>query len=667
MPLQETSGNVTTDAYGGGVAAVPQYIEDVFSTYLYTGNGSTQTITNGIDLSTKGGLVWIKRRNGANSNTLVDSATSSNGRYYLISDLTDAQQDTGTSTFPFTSSGFSLNSGPNQWNGSAQTYASWTFRKQAKFFDVVTYSGNSVVNRAMPHNLGSVPGCIIVKTTTAAGESWIVWHRSGTQINSYAAVLDSTAGYNNRGASLWGTTAGTPDMNASTFSLGTNTSVNETGQSYVAYLFAHDAGGFGLTGTDNVISCGSYATDGSGVGSATLGWEPQWLLLKVSSGASNWILIDNMRGFVAPGGGNSANLVPNSSASEQTVGIKVNATGFTDPGVLVASGTVIYIAIRRGPMKVPTVGTSVFSPVAYTGTGTGSIQTITTNFPVDAYIQTSRQSSYTEKPFGSRLTGQEKYIPTNSNGVEQTLGSGNGTYNATGFASNTGLGLTGDWNNPSSPNYSPYITWNFRRAPSVFDVVCYVGTSSANQRITHNLTVVPELIITRPRDGASSWYTYSATIGRSGYVYIDSTTGTTSRSNVWGTSNPTTTDFGVDNTWLGYTGLNVVAYLFATCAGVSKVGSYTGNGTTQTIDCSFTTGARFVLIKRTNATGGWYVYDTARGMTTLTDPYIFTNNTSPEVATLGSVTTVSTGFALNSTILAAINESGGTYIFLAIA
>jgi len=60
MPLQETSGAASYDAFGGGVAAVPNYIEDVFSTYLYTGNGSTQTITNGIDLSGKGGLVWIK-------------------------------------------------------------------------------------------------------------------------------------------------------------------------------------------------------------------------------------------------------------------------------------------------------------------------------------------------------------------------------------------------------------------------------------------------------------------------------------------------------------------------------------------------------------------------------------------------------------------------------
>jgi hypothetical protein len=124
---------------------------------------------------------------------------------------------------------------------------------------------------------------------------------------------------------------------------------------------------------------------------------------------------------------------------------------------------------------------------------------------------------------------------------------------------------------------------------------------------------------------------------------------------------------GVNN-FTNQSGQTFVNYLFASCPGVSKVGSYTGNGTTQTIDCGFGAGGvRFVLIKRTDTTGDWYVYDTARGMTVLTDPYLLLNSTAAEVATLGSVTTVSTGFALNSTILAAINVNAGTYIFLAIA
>jgi hypothetical protein len=54
-------------------------------------------------------------------------------------------------------------------------------------------------------------------------------------------------------------------------------------------------------------------------------------------------------------------------------------------------------------------------------------------------------------------------------------------------------------------------------------------------------------------------------------------------------------------------------------------------------------------------------------MTTLTDPYLLMNSTAAETATLGSVTTVSTGFAVKAAILAAINTNAASYIFLAIA
>jgi cytochrome c peroxidase len=78
---------------------------------------------------------------------------------------------------------------------------------------------------------------------------------------------------------------------------------------------------------------------------------------------------------------------------------------------------------------------------------------------------------------------------------------------------------------------------------------------------------------------------------------------------------------GFGGTSTNESGKNYIAYLFATLPGVSKVGSYTGNGSSQTIDCGFTSGARFVLIKRTdNSNWSWYVYDTARGIVAGNDP-----------------------------------------------
>ena len=80
MPLQSTSGAASYDAFGGGVAAVPKYIEDYFSTFLYKGTDATQTITNNIDLSTKGGLVWIKDRTSAANHYLFDTERGATSR-----------------------------------------------------------------------------------------------------------------------------------------------------------------------------------------------------------------------------------------------------------------------------------------------------------------------------------------------------------------------------------------------------------------------------------------------------------------------------------------------------------------------------------------------------------------------------------------------------------
>ena len=96
-------------------------------------------------------------------------------------------------------------------------------------------------------------------------------------------------------------------------------------------------------------------------------------------------------------------------------------------------------------------------------------------------------------------------------------------------------------------------------------------------------------------------------------------------------------------------------------------GSYTGNGSSQTIDCGFTTGARFILIKRTDSTGDWYVWDTARGIVTGNDPHLSLNTTVAEVTTDDSIDPDSSGFIVNQVGDTNINVSSASYIFYAIA
>jgi hypothetical protein len=506
---------------------------------------------------------------------------------------------------------------------------------------------------------------------TTANYSWFVYHRSANAGGATTSLmLNSTSAAADEG------NAGIQNLTSTTFDLGGSgaysTRLNDSGQTYIAYIFAHNAGGFGLTGTDNVISCGSFTTDASGNATVSLGYEPQWMITKASTQAEGWYINDTMRGYYAPSQGATSGLSANTANAEAgTRAQYINSTGFTVVGGLSASQTYIYIAIRRGPMKVPTSGTSVFSPVARAGTSTAT--SVTTGFPVDFIISKGRNPSVgLGENWGEfdRLRGLA-VLSSNNTGVEFTsptyqLGIAN-------FANNTGMNLSASDNdygyiNKSGYNYGTYF---FQRAPSFFDEVCYTGDGGSNRALSHNLAAVPELAIFKRRSGVGDWLVWTTSQSGKGAL-LDTTDLFFTNANVAGSSTWTASTIyiknpGFDGTATNGSGSTYVAYLFASCPGVSKVGSYTGNGTTQTINCGFTGGARFVLIKRTDSTGDWYVYDTARGMTTLTDPYLLMNSTAAESATLGSVTTVSTGFAVNASILAAINTNAASYIFLAIA
>jgi hypothetical protein len=633
-----------------GPNAAVNYIEDVFSTYLYTGTGAAQTITNNINLSTKGGLAWIKSRSDATNNNLFD--TTQGATKLLHSNLTDATATDANSLTAFNSTGFTLGTGStasNEVNVSAATYCSWSFAKQAKFFDVVTYTGNSVAGRTISHNLGSVPGMIIVKCTSTASTNWAVYHTStgATQylnLNTFANALPSSV--------YWNNTAPT----SSVFSVGAQESVNSSGYTYVAYLFAHNAGGFGLTGTDNVISCGSYTGNGSATGTViNLGYEPQYVLIKCSSNTYGWWIFDSMRGGLSLVGYTAlqANTSDAESASSTVQLVGANATGFqltnSTPITNGSGETYIYMAIRR-PMKVPTDATTVFKPVYQAGYGF-----VTTNFVVDLNINTAPGLGVNRNE-SDRLRGSNVYLNPNGTSAETNAGAP-----FVDFTSNIGIK---DYNWGSGNNI---IYYNFARRPGFFDVVCYTGTGSATTQ-AHNLGVVPELMIVKERSAVNDWWIYHSATGNTNYSVLNTTAIPVASSTAWNNTTPTASVFSIGTgTPVNASTQTYVAYLFATCPGVSKVGTYTGNGTTQAIACGFTGGARFVLIKRTDAAGDWYTYDTARGMTTVTDPYLLLNSATAQSASLGSVTSTTGGFTVNAAVLAAINTNAATYIFLAIA
>jgi hypothetical protein len=640
-----TAGNVNPNAF----------IENLFSTYLYSGTGASQNIVNGINLSTNGGLVWIKNRTAnvqTYNHSLTDTVRGNASRLYSNRDF--AANSAGTPNgFTYNSNGFTVGVSDGTVNSASETYASWTFREQPKFFDVVTYTGNSVAGRQISHNLGSVPGVMIVKAVDST-DGWAFYHRSIG--NLYYLPLNENGPIVR--SDVWNDTTPTSTV----FTIGANARTNFLGQTYIAYLFAHDAGGFGLSGSDNVISCGEFATAGSGKMSApvNLGYEPQWLMVKNYNAAENWVIYDTMRGMSNTG---YAALAPNSNAAEftGTSAIAPNATGFNTPnasGPFANSSAYIYIAIRRGPMAVPTLGTSVFVPNTATYSAN---QVVTTGFPIDMMMMKGRTITLGNLVY-DRLRG---IASTNTSVVDAELFTSNSDVEGAGgyinTANNTGYQI--------SPGFSGFssVNWNFRRAPGFFDEVCYTGTG-VNRTIAHNLTVAPELVIIKSRSNAIDWVVGNTSLGFANFLMLNRTDASGSTSSIFNNTAPTSSVFSVGaSSGTNEVTLTYVAYLFATCAGVSKVGSYTGTGTTQTINCGFTAGARFVLIKRTDSTGNWNVWDSARGIIPSNDPYLSINLAAVEVTGTDYIDTTSVGFDITSTAPAEINASGGTFIFLAIA
>ena len=308
------------EATGGSLA-----VAETFSTTLYTGTGGALTVNNGIDLSGEGGLVWQKLRNQAKNHNLFDTVSGVNK--YLSSNQTTEQLTDANINFAFNANGFSMNNSYSTLNALNDQGVSWTFRKASKFFDVVTYTGDGdSTGRTISHSLGSVPGMILIKKTSGAAD-WIVYHRSEGATKYLELNNTSTSSTYN----MFNDT----DPTSTEFSVSSYSKVNNNGDTYVAYLFAHD------TASDGLIKCGSFVNDSSSVNvEVNLGWKPQWLLIKGASsgsGLGHWYIYDNSRtGQV---------LSANQSAAEGAdTSFTLTNNGFTPTANF--NGTLIYMAIR---------------------------------------------------------------------------------------------------------------------------------------------------------------------------------------------------------------------------------------------------------------------------------------------------------------------------------
>jgi hypothetical protein len=269
---------------------------------------------------------------------------------------------------------------------------------------------------------------------------------------------------------------------------------------------------------------------------------------------------------------------------------------------------------------------------------------------------------------GDRLRGRP-YLLTGNNSPENTDAN---TYmapvsasNGNAFSAMNGVGVGNDATSKVNIDTTSnnHVAWAFRRAPGFFDVVCDTGTGSAHT-IIHSLGVVPELMIRKKRSASDNWIVY-ANNDPTDYLILNTTAATADLDTMWNDTAPTASVFTVGtNDDVNQSGGTFVTYLFASLAGISKIGTYTGNGSSVTVTTGFQ--PRFILVKRTDSTGNWIVGDSARGLVAGNDPFIELNENVAETTNEDWVDITSSSFTINETT-ENLNVNNATYIYLCVA
>tara|TARA_R100001594_G_scaffold57596_1_gene91538 strand:- start:1792 stop:2697 length:906 start_codon:yes stop_codon:yes gene_type:complete len=218
-----------------------------------------------------------------------------------------------------------------------------------------------------------------------------------------------------------------------------------------------------------------------------------------------------------------------------------------------------------------------------------------------------------------------------------------------------------------SGSASGYYAAMFTRYPKVFDTVVYTGTGS-NTTHAHNLGVVPEMMIIKQTSNADyGWFVYESNGGKDKYMYLNGVDQQNTSSNIFGnTPTATTIVANPTNNYINASGETHLALLFASLTGISKVGTYTGTGNDLNVT-GLGAAARWVMIKRTDSSGDWYVFDTLRGIVAGNDDYFLMNTTGADVTNTDYIDPHSSGFTVTSSAPDALNASGGTYLYLAFA
>ena len=567
-------------------------VEDLFFHSSYT-----DTLTKDIGIWGEG-LYWHKARGSTNSPRFGDTTTPP---FTAYPSSTSANQPSQAATTNYLGE-ITLQSG-------GTSGADFFFlKKWPGVLDIVNYTGDGTSSQTIPHNLGRVPGMIIVKATSETGE-WCTYHSSagtgyGTIGGGFQAVLGSgtTVG--------WGQTTPTADNFYVGYSAGDaiETNTNKTGVEYRAYIFAEE----GVDDYGNVI----YKT-GQESTSTTLGWTPDFLLYRNTSTSvtDSWRIAAETHG-IDPDVGNGVQTRFDATAQAVTNerSARFFGDGFSYGGTTVAD--FYYLAFRK-PHRVRddiTSGGAILSLSIRFGSSS-TTDVVTTSKTDCVWIKPYRkQSTATGGLSDWWCANMQMYdqhaIRMNS---DQQLNSQRDIrmYRSDWY----GYQLTGGSSYVNKFGYY-YLHFRWANVPGAVTTIKYDGSGNGNKTVPHNHGVAPEVIMIKCLDRASTPFQFvfnDAGTFKKGEITTDAAFTTTTA-----ITSVSADDFVVNSTDDSFNRNASTRYscqLFSSVSGVIDIGKFTGTGAAgNQIDCGFSNGSRFVLIKAMDSTSDWAVFTNSLGM-----------------------------------------------------
>jgi len=361
-----------TDALSLSTANLPEPVigpnsattsDENFNTVLYTGNGSTQSVT-GVNFQPD--WVWLKARSTAQNNYSIDAVRGINS--IIVQNNTNAESYYDATwrglygnLTSFDADGFTVVDGTDptydSFNGSGDTYVAWNWKANGSGvsntdgsitstvsantdagISIVKYVGTANGSSTVGHGLGVAPAFIIVCPYTQGG--WVNYHAS-LGVNQYIEINNANAAGTSAG--YWGTA-----VNSSVFGLSAGGTNNRSGASHIAYLFAE---------VESFSSFGKYTGNGSTDGPFIYtGFRPAFIITKRTDTSGYWWeMVDTARAPYNPSDQTLYANVPDAEYTSSVYDKDLLSNGFkirgTNGGHNASGGQYIYMAFSEAPFK----------------------------------------------------------------------------------------------------------------------------------------------------------------------------------------------------------------------------------------------------------------------------------------------------------------------------